>query len=353
MITTTCEAFNAALKTSLKPELHPSIAVLSYAHVTNVCIETTDLDITTVIPYDADGNGDYLIPYRQLASVLKGESGPLTIDSTGEGKALSAVINAGGITYEIQAKPVSEWPVLPKVEGESFVLSGVDVSDMIRRTRFAICKDESRYTLNGALLRIENGIATMVATDGHRLSMDAHKAVTGNFSRVIPTAAIDWLKANIGVFVDIRTNDLTLRIETGGNLIYSKTVVGEFPDYKKVIPTGFSTTATFNDPRPVVDILRRVAKCSSDMGSVLWDFAPGGQISISAKSADSGQASAKIRVKSSGESVGIRWNSDHVAEFLKAAGEDTVRAFIVDDHHAAKFTVVGENWTYILMPMRY
>ena len=42
---------------------------------------------------------------------------------------------------------------------------------MIAKTTFAISLEESRYTLNGALLVLKPASITMVATDGHRLAM--------------------------------------------------------------------------------------------------------------------------------------------------------------------------------------
>ena len=41
---------------------------------------------------------------------------------------------------------------------------------MISRTMFAISMEESRFTLNGALLLLKTDSTTMVATDGHRLA---------------------------------------------------------------------------------------------------------------------------------------------------------------------------------------
>ena len=45
------------------------------------------------------------------------------------------------------------------------------LANVIAKTTFAISLEESRYTLNGALLVLKPGSLTMVATDGHRLAM--------------------------------------------------------------------------------------------------------------------------------------------------------------------------------------
>ena len=61
-----------------------------------------------------------------------------------------------------------ELPQMPEVLAE---IPAVSLTAMISRTVFAISVEESRFTLNGALMILkENGII-MVATDGHRLAM--------------------------------------------------------------------------------------------------------------------------------------------------------------------------------------
>jgi DNA polymerase-3 subunit beta len=59
-------------------------------------------------------------------------------------------------------------PEFPAVTATSISLAALKT--LIARTIFAISNEESRYTLNGALLVIKAESLAMVATDGHRLS---------------------------------------------------------------------------------------------------------------------------------------------------------------------------------------
>ena len=56
---------------------------------------------------------------------------------------------------------------------------------MIARTMFAISMEESRFTLNGALLLLGDKGLTMVATDGHRLAYHAFRPAGAG---VVPVA---------------------------------------------------------------------------------------------------------------------------------------------------------------------
>lgn len=62
------------------------------------------------------------------------------------------------------------FPVLPPFPSKQVEIPVGALSKMIAQTIFAISGEESRYTLNGALLVVKPDGLTMVATDGHRLA---------------------------------------------------------------------------------------------------------------------------------------------------------------------------------------
>src|SRR5207237_140091 len=71
---------------------------------------------------------------------------------------------------------------------------------MIAKTGFAIANEESRYTLNGALMVLKPESITMVATDGHRLahierSGEKFEGVSGEMKTLIPKKAMDELRS--------------------------------------------------------------------------------------------------------------------------------------------------------------
>src|SRR5947207_15553999 len=65
---------------------------------------------------------------------------------------------------------------------------------MIARTSFAISMEESRFTLNGALLLMRPEGLTMVATDGHRLAFVQSPSENGSaeqpFRALVPKKAM-------------------------------------------------------------------------------------------------------------------------------------------------------------------
>src|SRR5437763_81085 len=62
------------------------------------------------------------------------------------------------------------FPELPQMPEKVAEIPVKLLSSMIERTAFAISMEESRFTLNGALLLLKPESMAMVATDGHRLA---------------------------------------------------------------------------------------------------------------------------------------------------------------------------------------
>jgi len=84
-----------------------------------------------------------------------------------------------------------ELPVMPEVIAD---LPVKILATMIGRTIFAISMEESRFTLNGALLLLKPTGIVIVATDGHRLAMVETAldlpAIVGQYRALMPRKAM-------------------------------------------------------------------------------------------------------------------------------------------------------------------
>jgi DNA polymerase-3 subunit beta len=73
--------------------------------------------------------------------------------------------------YKLVGMSKDNFPALPNFPHALVKIPATLFASLIAKTTFAISQEESRYTLNGALLVLKPGSITMVATDGHRLAM--------------------------------------------------------------------------------------------------------------------------------------------------------------------------------------
>src|SRR6185436_14787977 len=82
-----------------------------------------------------------------------------------------AEIKSGKVTYRIVGMPDRDFPQVPDHREASYTtLESAVLREMIERTLFSVCNDETRFHLNGVFFESDGSKSRMVSTDGHRLS---------------------------------------------------------------------------------------------------------------------------------------------------------------------------------------
>ena len=134
---------------------------------------------------------------------------------------------------------------------------------MFFRTSFAVSRDDNRYVLTGALMRIAEGQAIFIGTDGKRLAR-AHAEValdpsfSGNY--VIPLKAVEEIAKNLGeekmATVSLMADKIA--VETAEIAIIAKLLSGDYPDVSRVIPERSSAVMTLHREE-LISLLRQVS----------------------------------------------------------------------------------------------
>ena len=82
-----------------------------------------------------------------------------------------AQLTVGRSEFKFMGMPPTDFPELPDPKGLEFTkVMGHAFADMIQKTQFSVSTDEARVNLNGVLFECDGEQATMVSTDGHRLT---------------------------------------------------------------------------------------------------------------------------------------------------------------------------------------
>ncbi len=143
---------------------------------------------------------------------------------------------------------------------------------MIAKTGFAIANEESRYTLNGALMVLKPESITMVATDGHRLahierSGEKFEGISGELKTLIPKKAMDELKSLVdstdAETIDFAKDESTLFFRIGPRLLTSRQLTGQFPNFEAVLPKDNSKLVQLNGD-DFSSAIQRVAQFSDE-----------------------------------------------------------------------------------------
>jgi len=251
-------------------------------------------------------------------------------------------------------------PVFPSV-GVIKIPAAV-LRSMIAKTGFAIASEESRYTLNGALMVLKPESITMVATDGHRLAHveragEKFDGVSGEMKTLIPKKAMDELKSLLDSDVetiDFAKDESTLFFRVGPRLLTSRQLTGQFPNYEAVLPKDISKSIALHGEE-LGAAIARVAQFADERSRAVKLRLEKGELKISASSTEMGDSEDSIEVAYDGELIQIGFNAQYLMDFIKATGSCEVKLELKDSQSAGQLRPAeGEDYKYryIVMPMR-
>jgi DNA polymerase-3 subunit beta len=271
-------------------------------------------------------------------------------------------VRFGSSEYKIVALPKENFPSIPELSGPQIAIPGNILSAMIQRAMFAITQEESRYSLNGALLILAPQEMRMVATDGHRLALVSKSldipGVDSETSALIPRKTLVEIQKLIGEqnnSVDFGRDENHLFFSAGGKRLVSRILAGQFPNYDMVIPRE-NDKSILAGTRSLSEAMRR-AKIMSDekLKAIRFSISPG-TLELTASSAEAGEGREIVQVEYNGPSMEIGFNPDYLLDFLNVCGSDTVELSVRDSETQGMLRPVGESnmdYSYIVMPMKF
>jgi len=327
-------------------------------------LTATDLDLSlrTACNAKVKKEGSCTIPARKLHDYVK-----LLPDADITIKLLEnhwVSIRCGRSNTKMVGMARANFPSLPgfPTAGVVKIAPGV-LRQMIAQTTFAIANEESRYTLNGALMVLKPESITMVATDGHRLAHierggEKFDGISGEMKTLVPKKAMDEIKSLLDS-TDVETiefakDESTLFFRIGPRLLTSRQLTGQFPNYEAVLPKDNNKSVTVNC-EDLSGAIQRVAQFADERSRAVRMKMEKGELKISASSTETGESEDSIETNYNGDAVTIGFNAAYLLDFLKAVGAGEVRMEFKDAQSAGQLRPAeGDDYKYryIVMPMR-
>jgi DNA polymerase III subunit beta len=218
--------------------------------------------------------------------------------------------------------------------------------------------------LNGALLVLQPGTITMVATDGHRLAhIQAGKAdisLTDEMRVLIPRKALAEINSLLGLsavdILEFVKDESYLYFRIGSRLLTSRQLTGTFANYEAVMPKEYSGTFVLG-ATDFTQAIQRVAQFSDERSNSVRLKAEANQLYLASSSTDTGESEEILDTNYGGSPIKIGFNSKYLLDFMKVAGTEKVSFHFKDGNAAAEFRpadAVGSdiNYRYVVMPMR-
>jgi len=276
-------------------------------------------------------------------------------------------IRCGRSNTKMVGMAKSNFPGLPVFPSAGTIkIPAAVLRSMIAKTGFAIASEESRYTLNGALMVLKPESITMVATDGHRLAHvertgEKFDGVSGEMKTLIPKKAMDELKSllDAGLEKDVESIDFakdesTLFFRIGQRLLTSRQLTGQFPNYEAVLPKDISKSIALHGEE-LGAAIARVAQFADERSRAVRLRLEKGELKISASSTETGESEDSIEIAYDGDPMAIGFNAQYLIDFIKATGSGEVKLELKDAQSAGQLRPAEAEdykYRYIVMPMR-
>ncbi len=327
-------------------------------------ITATDLDLSLRTSCNAKvkKEGACTIPARKLHDYVK-----LLPDADITIKLLEnhwVSIRCGRSNTKMVGMARSNFPSLPAFPTAGVVqIPAQALRGLIAKTGFAIANEESRYTLNGALMVLKPESITMVATDGHRLAHierggEKFEGISGEMKTLVPKKAMDELKSLVDS-TDVETiefakDESTLFFRIGPRLLTSRQLTGQFPNFEAVLPKDNNKSITLHGD-DFSAAISRVAQFADERSRAVRIKLEKGELKLSASSSETGESEDSLETDYNGDTLTIGFNAQYILEFLKAVGAGDVKLELKDAQSAGQLRPAESEdykYRYIVMPMR-
>ena len=341
--------------------------VLMEAEGDRVHLTATDLElgIRSSFPAKISRSGSGTVPVRRLLDYAR-----LLPDADLSLKFLEndwASITCGRSRTRIAGISRESFPELPQMPEAVAEIPVRVLSSMIGKTIFAISAEESRFTLNGALLQLKESGMLMVATDGHRLAyvegVGEIPGIRSAYRALLPRKAMGEIlklgsESAADAVVKFAGDDNHLFFSFGDRLLISRKLTGTFPDFERVLPKDHKLTVTL-EKEEIRSAVERVSQFADERSRAIRMQVCPGEVKVFSSISETGESEEAIPAEYEGTSLEIGFNAQYLLEFLRAISEDHIQFLFKDPHSAAEVrpaaaedATVSEQYRYIVMPMR-
>lgn len=319
-----------------------------------------EVQITTESDFGVgDGNESSTVAARKLLDILRALPDGSDVKISLDDKRLN--VQAGRSRFALQTMPAEDYPTVTQASqwDACFTMAQKDLKHLFSQVHFAMAQQDIRYYLNGLLLVLEPGYVRAVATDGHRLA-HAGVAVEAQGSQldvIVPRKTIHEMQRllsddeNARISIEVAGGQIRFRFDQIE--VVSKLVEGKFPDYRRVIPTGYSRH--FMVSRELLQAsLQRAAILTSDKLKGVRIQIGDGMMRISSSNAEQEQAQEELEIDYAQEPLDVAFNVSYLLDVLANVRIDAIRWSIQADVNASVLITLPEDdeFRYVVMPMR-
>lgn len=325
-----------------------------------VSLTATDLEIQVAAHQAAELAADHqttTASARKLQDILRALPEGSQVGLELSDKRLQ--LRAGKSKFSLQTLPASDFPKLTPATAAaaSAQVPQRDLKRLLSLVQYAMAQQDIRYYLNGLLLSLGEESLSVVATDGHRLALASMPGqyASGRTEVILPRKAVLELSKLLSedeapISLAVRENQVSFSF--GSIEFITKVVDGKFPDYQKVIPSGYRKK--FSLDRVVLQqALQRAAILSNEkFRGVRWVITEN-SLRIVSSNTEQEEAEEELEIQYGDEALDVGFNVSYLLDVLANVSAAQVDCSLGDANSSMLITLPDNpNFKYVVMPMR-
>jgi len=255
----------------------------------------------------------------------------------------------------INGMPAEDFPVMPAIKSDNlWKLPAKDLKKVLQQVVFSASNDDARPVLTGVYFYTEGGTVTAAATDSYRLAECRVGKSKQPINFLVPaSAAADLLRiiSDDDKDVAITHDDQQVLFQAGDVSLVARLIEGNYPDYKKLIPTKFSTSAKLSRA-DFINIAKISSLFARESAGSITIKAEDKKVSINSIASQIGEntATADAVVTGAGE---VTLNSRYLIDALNAfASEEVEFCFNGKLEPCILRSPTEAGYLHLIMPLR-
>lgn len=318
-----------------------------------------------VAPCKGDLPDGVCLDAARLVAVLGGLDGD-SVRITNDVKRV--ILRCGKSEYSLSALDPADYPPAPeRGAGSSASVPGPALARALGEVAASVSSDPNRYGLNGVHVEgvdVEGvdgfGSLRFVSTDGSRLTWSDAGLDSGTLPK-LPRAQLmapPWcalVRERAGAasgLVVLTWMERAVAAEVDGWTVYGRTLEGEFPDYRHVLPPAHKREVKVSAPAWAAALKRAQIMASDRNNSVKCSFEEG-RILMQAQDVKAGEVTEEVQADMDGAPLSTGFNAGYVLDVLRAAGSADVTLRMGEALDPVVITVDGRcDFCAVVMPMR-
>jgi DNA polymerase-3 subunit beta len=322
-------------------------------------LRATDMEIGLRVPLQGEvvREGGVVLPGRLVVDVIRALPGDeVSLELRPSEQDVEIV--GGSATFHIRTLRSEDFPPFPEPEGERVSVPGAAFVETVLKVARSASRDETRPVLTGILVSASESELRMVATDSYRLSVKETRLETplnGSFEANVPARALQEL-TRIVQHEAADQHDLSVRanqvvFEVGGVVLSSRLIDGQFPNYRQLLPDAYEQELRLSGGE-ISDVVRRISLLAQKNAPLRLAFTEG-ELTVSARTPDVGEAQETVPVPFQGEPLEIGFNPEFLRDGLEAVeAGDLVLKLISPLRPGLIESADDSGFHYLLMPIR-